>query len=180
VTADAPEDEPDEVEPLEPLEPEPLESLEPLAPEPLDPLEPEAVEPLVPEPVDEPEAVDDEPVEPVEPLDELPVEDPLALVRDGAGCVAAPAVLVELPVAPRAGSCPVTRRPNIRTQAARKSDSVIVTTRRRMVRARRLRARTRSRARIRPSSGDIGGGLEDGVCMVGSIAPRRESAVGTS
>jgi hypothetical protein len=177
VTADAPEDEPDEDEPLEslePLEPEPLESLEPLEPEPvesLEPLEPEPVESLEPEPLDE---------ETVEPLAELPVEDPVALVLDEAGCVAAPAVLVEWLVAPRAGSCPVTRRPNIRTQAARKSDSVIATTRRRMVRARPLRARTRSRARIRPSSGDMGAGVEDGVCMAGSIAPRRESAVGAS
>jgi hypothetical protein len=157
--ADAPEDELDEDEPVESLEPEPLESLEP-----------EPVESLEPEPLD------DEPVEPVEPLDELPVGEPVALALDEAGC----AVFVGWLVAPRAGSCPVTRRPNIRTQAARKSDSVIATTRRRMVRARPLRARTRSRARIRPSSGDMGAGVEDGVCMAGSIAPRRESAVGAS
>jgi hypothetical protein len=62
-----------------------------------------------------------------------------------------PLAVVVCLVAPSAGSCPVTKRPKIATQAARKSESVIAITRRRMVRARRLRARTRWRARARPS-----------------------------
>jgi hypothetical protein len=171
VTADAPEDEPDDES----------EDDEPLEPESLDEAEPERSE---------------------APLDELPVS-----VLDEEGCCAAVEVCDAVPavevvdgvpavevfdvvpaplavavwfVAPSAGSCPVTRRPNITAQAARKTESVIAMTRRRMVRARCLRARTRWRARIRPSSGEVGGGVEIGVCMAGSIAPRRESAVGGS
>jgi hypothetical protein len=165
VTADAPDDEPDDEPEDEPDEDEPFE------PESLDEAEPEGSA----------------------PLDELPVS-----VLDEGGCCAAVEVCEVVPavevfdvvpaplavavwfVAPSAGSCPVTSRPNITTQAATKTESVIAMTRRRMVRARCLRAHTRWRARIRPSSGEVGGGVEIGVCMAGSIAPRRESAVGGS
>jgi hypothetical protein len=83
-------------------------------------------------------------------------------------------------VAPSAGSCPVTMRANIATQAATKRESVIAATRRRMPRERCLRAHTRWRARRRPSSGDMGGEVEVGVSMMRSIAPRRESPVGAA
>ena len=151
VTADAPDEEPED---------------EPDADEP-DPDEPDEDESSEPESLDEADPEGSEAA-----LDALSVEEPVASVPDEAdgcvvgACVAVPAPVVVvacLVVAPSAGSCPVTKRPKIATQAARKSESVIAMTRRRMVRARCLRARTRWRARIRPSSGDVGGGVEIGV-----------------
>jgi hypothetical protein len=83
-------------------------------------------------------------------------------------------------VAPSAGSCPVTMRANIATQAATNRESVIAATRRRMPRERCFRAHTRWRASRLPSSGVKGGWFEGGVCMTSRIAPRRESTVGAA
>jgi len=90
------------------------------------------------------------------------------------------AVLAGRLLAPSAGSCPVTRCTKIATHRATNSERVIAATRRRMPRVRCWRAQTRWRARRRPSSTGPGGGVEIGVCMSGSIALRRESAVGPS
>jgi hypothetical protein len=104
----------------------------------------------------------------------------VALVEVWAVAVWDVAVLAGRLLAPRAGSCPVTRCTKIATQRATNMERVIAATRRRMPRVRSLRAQTRWRARRRPSSGGTGGEVEIGVCMRGSIAPRRESAVGPS
>jgi hypothetical protein len=147
------------------------------------------------EPDEEPdeESLDDEPLEP-EPLDEPSVVVPLVSVPDEAACaeVAAEAAGAEdcfavvacvavvevwdfLP-APSAGSCPVTRGTKIATQTATKRQSVITATRRRMPRVRCLRAQTRWRARRRPSSGDVGGGVEIGGGMPTGSAPAVRAA----
>ena len=154
----------------EPLEEEPLED---------DPLEDDPLE-------DEP--LDDEPLEEPDPDDEVPVDEPAGdaaldpVSVDVVPVAAAASPALELcdgvvvvvvgwrVVAPSAGSCPVTSRPKIATQATRNSASVAVTTQRRIRRARRLCARTRSRARRRPSSGVGAGGGTEGVCMHGRIA----------
>jgi hypothetical protein len=128
-----------------------------------------------PDEPDDDEPLEPEPLEP-DPLDEVPVADPLVPVSDeaacaevaaaeaaaevfafaGAVCVAVVEALAVRRLEPSAGSCPVARFTKIATQAATKSESVIATTRRRIPRVRCLRARTRSRARRRPSSGDMG------------------------
>ena len=176
VTADAPdEDEPDESLDDEPFEP--FELLEPESPDD-DPLEPVSVdeEPL------EPVSVEVEPLEP----EELSLEDPLVVagvaleVAAVLGFAWVVVALVLVFLAPSAGSFPATRRPKIATHTARKTVSVMAMTRRRMLRARCLRARTRWRASPRASSGVMGGGVESGVVMAGSMPPRRESAVDPS
>jgi hypothetical protein len=139
------------------------------------------------------ESLDDEPLEP-EPLDEPSVVVPLVSVPEEAACaeVAAEAAGAEdffavvacvavvefwdfLP-APSAGSCPVTSGTKIATQTATKRESVITATRRRMPRVRCLRAQTRWRARRRPSSGDVGGGVEIGGGTRTASAPAVRAA----
>ena len=150
----------------EPLEDDPLDD---------DPLEDD---PLDGEPLEEPDPDGDE-----VPVDELAGDAALELVSvDVVPVAAAASPALELcdgvvvvvvgwrVVAPSAGSWPVTSRPKIATQATRNSASVAVTTQRRIRRARRLCARTRSRARRRPSSGVGAGGGTEGVCMHGRIA----------
>jgi hypothetical protein len=173
VTGAALEEEPEE-EPLddESLDPEPLDD------EPLDGL---AVE-------DAPEPALDEAACAEVAADAAAAEDfafAAAACFAAAVCVAVVevwdvAVLAGRLLAPSAGSCPVTRCTKIATQRATNMERVIAATRRRMPRVRCLRAQTRWRARRRPSSAGPGGGVEIGVCMAGSIAPRRESAVGFS
>jgi hypothetical protein len=148
------------------------------------------------EPDEEPdeESLDDEPLEP-EPLDEPSVVVPLVSVPDEAACaeVAAEVAAAEdfafavvagvagvevwdFVPAPSAGSCPVTRGTKIATQTATKRQSVITATRRRIPRVRCLRAQTRWRARRRPSSGDVGGGVEIGSGMPTGSAPAVRAA----
>jgi len=147
-----------------------------------------ADEPLEDEPLED-EPLEEAPLEPDPDEDDEPFDEPLDAALEPVFVDVVPAAAAASPalepcdpavevfagwrvVAPSAGSCPVTSWPKTATHATRNSESVAATTHRRIRRPRRRCARTRCRARRRPSSGvGVEGGTE-GVCMDGRIAAR--------